>query len=98
MNDEENNNSAAGGAGGNISALRGHLFEAIRAVRAGTLDLDKARAINELSRTIVETGKLEVDHARATGTLQNSAFIAPEAADEMPSNGITGIVRHRLAG
>lgn len=93
MNDKENNPHA----GGNIAALRGHLFEAIRAVRAGTLDLDKARAINELSRTIVETGKLEVDHARATGTLQNSAFIAPEA-DEMPVNGITGIVRHRLAG
>lgn len=94
MNDKENNPHA----GGNIAALRGHLFEAIRAVRAGTLDLDKARAINELSRTIVETGKLEVDHARATGTLQNSAFIAPEAADELPLNGITGIVRHRLAG
>ena len=50
-----------------ITALRSHLFEALRAVRAGTLDLDKARAINDLGKTIIDTGKLEVDHIRATG-------------------------------
>lgn len=83
----------------NITTLRSHLFEAIRAVRAGTLDIDKARAINELSKTIVDTGKLEVDHIRATGDLRESPFIAPAIEGEhAPANGITAIVRHRLAG
>ena len=85
-----------------ITALRGHLFEAIRAVRAGTLDIDKARAINDLGKTIIDTGKLEVDHIRATGNLRESGFIAPalenHAASTQPANGITAIVRHRLAG
>ena len=82
-----------------ITALRAHLFEALRAVRAGTLELlDKARAINELGKTIIDTGKLEVDHILATDAGAKSKFIVgPDDADALP-NGITSIVRHRLGG
>lgn len=97
MSDHNDNTSG----GSDITALRNHLFEALRAVRAGTLDLDKARAINDLGKTIIDTGKLEVDHIRATGDVRESDFIAPALqtdTDATPANGITGIVRHRLAG
>ena len=57
---------------------------------------------HDLGKTIIDTGKLEVDHIRATGDLRESGFIAPalenHAASTGPANGITGIVRHRLAG
>lgn len=81
-----------------ITTLRAHLFETLRAVRAGSVELDKARAINEISKTIIETGKLEVDHIRATDGDAKSSFIArPDDSAALP-NGITGIVRHRLEG
>lgn len=84
--------------GNDIKALRGLLFDAIRGVRAGTLELDKAHTINELCRTVVSTGKLEVDHIRATEAATTSSFIAPDDADDQAAlpNGISGIVRHRL--
>lgn len=78
-----------------ITALRVHLFDALQGVKDGTLDLDKARTINEISKTITDTAKVEVDFLRATGNSE-SAFIKP--ADSALPNGITGVVRHSLAG
>lgn len=89
-----------------IEDLRQTLFAALESVKAGTLDLDRARAVNEIGKTIIDTAKVEVDYLRVTGGGE-SAFITaigksnlppglPDA-DE-PRNGITGIVRHRLAG
>lgn len=78
-----------------ITALRVHLFAALQGVKDGTLDLDKARAINEISKTITDTAKVEVDYLRATGSGE-SAFIKPD--DSTLPTGITGVVRHRLAG
>lgn len=95
MSDDDTN--TPGGA--DIRALRKHLFEAIRSVRSGELELDKAREINELCKTVVSTGRLEVDHIRATEATSSSSFIAPEddaASQAALPNGIAGIVRHRL--
>ena len=50
-----------------VSDLRAILFDAIEGVKEGNLDLDKARTINELSRTIVDTARAENDHAKITG-------------------------------
>jgi len=77
-----------------ITALRSHLFDAIRAIRAGTLEVDKARAINELGKTLVDTARVEVDFLRETGG-DKSPFIAP-ADKPAPPNGITTVVQHRL--
>jgi hypothetical protein len=84
-----------------ITALRAALFETLRGVRDGTVDLDKARAINELSKTLVDTAKVEVDYLRATGGGE-SAFIetgagAPQLPSAAPGNGIGGMV-HQLQG
>lgn len=81
-----------------IDDLRTTLFEALEQVKAGTLDLDKARAMNEISKTIIDTAKVEVDHLRVVGK-GKSAFM-PTLAPETPAlpKGITGIRQHRLEG
>ncbi|MGC4076247.1 MAG: hypothetical protein QM702_04295 [Rubrivivax sp.] len=89
----------------NIEDLRQALFSTLDGVRAGTIDLDKARAVNEISKTIIETAKVEVDYLRVTGGGE-SAFIAAIGADNLPpglpaatpGNGIVGITQHRLKG
>ena len=80
-----------------ITALRAALFDALRGVKAGTMELDKARAINELSKTLVDTAKVEVEYLRATGSGESAFIDSSVGVGELP-NGITGIVRHRLAG
>lgn len=83
-----------------IADLRDTLFATIEAVKSGTMDLDQARNINEVAKTIVETAKVEVDYLRVTGGGE-SAFIPAVGANNLPQglpNGITGITRHRLQG
>jgi hypothetical protein len=85
----------------NLQGLRTHIFDAIRSVRDGTLDLDRARVINDLCKTANDTARTEVDFLRTTGGDQ-SQFLGPQAPGPQPSgaqpNGITGIVQHRLRG
>ena len=78
----------------NLSALRAELFNTLRAVKAGTLPLDQARAVNEIAKTLVDTAKVEVAYIAATGSGE-SGFIEP--APKL-GNGITGVVRHVLQG
>lgn len=84
-----------------ISALREHLFDTIKAVKAGTIGLDEARAINELGKTITDTAKVEVDYLRATGGGESAFIDTAVGADNVPGNlpqGITGRRVHRLKG
>lgn len=80
--------------GQNIEALRAALFDAMRSVRSGALDLDKARAINELGKTLVDTARVEVDYIKATDGVQ-SQFMKTDQVEELPA-GITGTTVHRL--
>lgn len=96
-----------------IDDLRAALFETLDKVRDGTLDVERARAVNEVAKTIVDTAKVEVDYLRVTDGGESS-FIssaigagnlppglppaAPRGHADTPNNGITGIVRHRLQG
>ena len=86
-----------------IQTLRAELFATLRAVKDGTMDLDRARSFNEISKTIVDTAKVEVDYIRATQGEFRSDFIQPAKpsshmlpADAM--NGIKSITRHVLEG
>lgn len=67
-----------------IEALRRHLFDAIAGVKAGTVDVDKARAINDLSQTIVNTAKVEVDYLR-TVSGKGSSFMSSALVDAPPA-------------
>lgn len=78
----------------NIGDLRDLLFSAIEDVKAGTLAVDRAKVIGELAQVMVNTAKVEVDYAKATG--QNGTVFLQEP-EELPV-GITGIRRHRIGG
>lgn len=78
----------------NIDDLRELLFDTIEGVKAGTLDVDRAKMIGELSQVMVNSAKVEVEYAKATGQ-KGSGFL--EKPEELPP-GITGIRRHTLAG
>jgi hypothetical protein len=77
-----------------IGDLRSTLFECIEGVRNGTLDLEKAKSINEIAKTIVETAKVEVDYLRINNG-GASPFIEAIGDDNLPP-GITGRTVHRM--
>lgn len=59
----------------NIVDLRAVLFETIQGIKCGQIDIEKAKAINELSQTIINSAKVEVDHMRIAGSQSASDFI-----------------------
>lgn len=84
----------------NIDTLRQHLFDTIAAVREGQMELDKARVINELCKSLNETGRVEVDFIQATGG-EDSAFLksSETPAGEQPprlTSGVQSITRHLM--
>lgn len=78
-----------------ISELRRHLFATLAGVKDGSIDLDKARAVNELGKTLVDTAKVEVDYLRATGGGESAFLDTAIGSDNLPE-GITGRTVHRL--
>lgn len=58
-----------------INALRSTLFDTLREVKAGTMDLDRAKAINDTAQVIINTAKAEVDYMRVTGANSGTEFI-----------------------
>lgn len=87
-----------------IEDLRATLFATLAGVKDGTVNLDKARSINEISKTIIDTAKVEVDYIRALEGEGRSAFIQPDKGGARPAlhgeamNGIKSITRHVLEG
>lgn len=77
-----------------IADLRELLFQTIEGVKSGSLDIEKAKVIGDLSQVMVNTAKVEVEYTKATGQ-KGSGFL--EQKDELPP-GITGIRQHRLMG
>ena len=91
-----------------INDLRDVLFETLQAVKEGAIDLDRAKTMNDLAQTIVNTAKAEVDHMKVTGG-QGSGFIAAAAADgrRLTHNGSetihalgpgANVITHRMRG
>lgn len=80
-----------------ITALRAILFETLRGVKDGTVELDKARTISDISARLIETAKVEVNYLRATGGGESSFIDSAAGADNLPP-GITGRTVHRIRG
>jgi hypothetical protein len=85
-----------------IDDLRARLFAAIDGVKDGSITVDQARTIGELSQVVVNSAKVEVDYLKVTEVVlpPRSKFMQSDT-DEKPAalpNGITGITRHRLVG
>lgn len=85
-----------------VADLRETLFSTLEAVKSGALDVEKAKVINEVSKTIVETAKVEVDYIRVVGEGQ-SQFLPPtgrqpQLPSEPPGNGIGSAVQQLTQG
>jgi len=78
----------------NIDDLRDLLFSAIEGVKAGTLDIEKAKVIGTLSQVMVNSAAVEVKHAQVTGQ-KGSNFL--DKVEELPP-GITGVRQHKMVG
>ena len=51
----------------NIDSLREQLFDTIEKVKDGTLDTAKAKIIMNLSQTVINSAKAEIDFLKAMG-------------------------------
>ena len=76
-----------------IDDLRKHLFETLEALKdkKAPMEIDRAKAISDIAQTIINSAKVEVDYAKATGGTIN--FIKEKK--ELPS-GISNITQHRV--
>lgn len=84
-----------------IEQLRTRLFETIDGVKAGTIELDRAKVVSELSQVIVNSARVEVEYLRATGGGESAFIDTAIGAGNLPEglpNGITSITRHKLKG
>lgn len=77
----------------NVNDLRAHLFDALKGLKDGTLDIENAKAMSEIAQVIVNSAKVEVDYAKATGE-SGSGFLGRQQ-DQLPS-GITGVHVHKI--
>lgn len=84
----------------NIVALRDTLFETLRSLndKDKPMEIERAKAICEVSQTIINSAKVEIDHLRITGGT-GSGFI-PDATRLPGNSGVTkpepGRTVHRL--
>lgn len=59
----------------NINELREHLFDTLRGLKDGSVDVEKARAMSDVAQVIINTAKVEVDYLRATGQQSGTGFV-----------------------
>ena len=69
----------------NIVDLRAILFETMRKLKDGTINIENAKAVSDIGQVIINSAKVEVDAMRGAG-IEGSGFI-PGATKDRP--GIT---------
>ena len=69
-----------------INDLRGILFDTIEKLRNNdpNLDLNRAKAISDLSQVIINSAKAETDYIKATQSNIDTGFIVSDDAQERP--------------
>jgi hypothetical protein len=82
-----------------IQDLRETLFATLRGLNDGTIDIERARAVGDISQTIINTGKLEVEFLRQTGR-GGTGFVPQleEPAGAAERKTLTGVVSKTPAG
>lgn len=70
-----------------ISDLRNHLFETIEMLKdpEKPMDPQRAKAIYETAKTIIDTGKLEIQLIEAIGSRDKSAFFNEPPSGALPA-------------
>lgn len=73
-----------------INELRTHMFETLRGLRDkdNPLDIDRAKAVSDIAKTIIDSVRVEVDFLRATGENRGTGFIVllDASADNPPQS------------
>lgn len=69
-----------------IEDLRNHLFETLEALKDSEkpMELDRARAIAEVGKVIVESAKVEVSYVRAIGATKGTTFMGEVEKPALP--------------
>ena len=78
----------------NLGTLRALLFETLRGVKDGSLDTERARGVNEIAKTLVDTAKVEVDFVRATDGTESAFIAGSEPVPALPGRTVV----HRIKG
>jgi hypothetical protein len=67
----------------NINDLRKHLFETLASLRdtGKPMEIDRARAVAEVAKVIVESAKVEVDFLKVRGQVNSTGFIQDDDED-----------------
>ncbi|WP_175762254.1 hypothetical protein [Burkholderia anthina] len=81
----------------NIATVRQHLLDTLADLRnrEQPMEVERARAVADVARVLIDSAKVEVDFLRVSETT-GSDFLQPEGGSLPP--GITGVTRHRIAG
>lgn len=88
-----------------IDDLREMLFETMQAVKDGSMDLGRAKAMGDLGQVVINTAKVEVQYLASTNG-GSSAFLESGTGTDLPAlpdgsqDPLMNIVtrRHRIAG
>jgi len=72
-----------------IEDLRNHLFETLEQLKdpEKPLEIERARAIADVAKKIIDSAKVEVDFLRVTGHVAGSGFIPADR--QLPEPGAT---------
>lgn len=62
----------------NIEDLREHLFDTLKGLKDKSMDVDRAKAICEVSKQIIDTAKVEVGYLNVAGG-KGSGFIPADS-------------------
>jgi hypothetical protein len=70
-----------------IEDLRNHLFAALEGLgdKENPMEIERAKAIADVGRVIVDSAKAEVAYLSATGQRQGTGFIALPEEAEVPN-------------
>ena len=86
----------------NIETLRAHLFATLAGLqdKVNPMDIDRAKAVSEVAQVIINSAKVEVEYAKATGGTGSKFLEMAPVKTPNPAlpNGITGITTHRMKG
>lgn len=75
-----------------IKQLRAVLFDVLTGLKEGTIEIDKAKAINEISQTIINSARVEVDYIKATDSSVGTGFIQLDKITK-----IGNVTTHRIS-
>lgn len=86
----------------NISTVRQHLLDTLADLRNrdNPMEVERARAVADVARVLVDSAKVEVDFIKASGATGSEFLMQPEikvtSVEAGLPPGITGIRRHTL--